>query len=333
MEDHNCQRVREVLLTELGCDRALRLRLDDALRHVGECAGCRSAVEEFESLGGVLRSPASGDGGPTGGWSAFEDRLEAGVRRAAAERRGATENGPDAIRRVRHVARRWLGPAGAVAAALVVGIGGFALERAHQRSGGPSSDAAGSQMVAGTPPVAPPSPQDVAARMRAFAEVDRVFDGRAKWLLLSGGDPELGLNPSPAADRPASADAGRREDLMLVRLKMLRRGQTVSSADVVIVAGGTATVRLNGTGGPSVRYRLTRPADGGAERVSLRAQIGADGREPEAALATEVALVPGRVVSAGQLVTPAGNYDLRVSLASAPAPAMAQPERAPERRL
>jgi hypothetical protein len=67
--------------------------------------------------------------------------------------------------------------------------------------------------------------------------------------------------------------------------------------------------------------------------VSLRAQIGADGQEPEAALATDVALVPGRVVSAGQLVTPGGNYDLRVSLASAPAPAAAQPERAPERRL
>jgi len=173
-------------------------------------------------------------------------------------------------------------------------------------------------------------PADVAQRVRAFGEVDQVFDGRTNWLMLSANATDVGLSDRPdSAAAPATqsttnistdvaAGTGRR--LLLVRLNLTSGTEVVSNADLVIVPGTSATVTVPTKHGTPVRYRVVTFADH-PKRLAVRVEMpqgGPGAMDATAVLGTSLDLQPFRETAAGRLVTHTGSYDLMVS--SAPAP-------------
>jgi hypothetical protein len=152
--------------------------------------------------------------------------------------------------------------------------------------------------------------------MRAFGEVDQVFDGRTRWLLLTGGQADVSLDDAVGKSAVPGKEKGK-EHIVMLRLDLFRDGEMVSTADLLIVAGKTAEVRLPMKDGTTLRYRL---ATSGLDpsQLGLRAELrSGGGSEAQASLATDLQLQPDRGTSAGQLIVPGGRYDVKVLYASA----------------
>ena len=214
----------------------------------------------------------------------------------------------------------------AVAAALILLAGGFWLgtfragykgyaTNTQQRVGTDIGSTVGTTAVttiANVQPFEPPARDEVMGRVQTFDEINQFFDGRTRWLLLSRGDTELGLDESTSpATRPALG-SGR---VALLRLKLLRGNDVVSDTDLLIVPGANAELVVSTSGGALLRYRVVTSASKPG-LVELRAELRpATAVEPQAALATHLQLIPDRATSAGQLVTPTGAYNLAVSYA------------------
>jgi hypothetical protein len=286
----NCEATRQLLL-DVAPDAAERRAIAAAMAHLDGCELCAQAMRQFDQVRSTLTADASAD--PAGGWEAFEARLQSSLEHQASPR---------------PILFRLLRPAGAIAAGVMLAVAGFLW--GAQRARPP---------VAKTRDVEPAtlaalSKADVTRQLRAFGEIDQVFEGRTRWLLLTNAGADVGLDENSAA---AGATRPSEEKVMLLRLSVSRGDEIVSTADLVIVPGKTAELRLPTRDGGIVRYRL---ATSGIDpsKLALRAEMrtGA-GAEPQASLGTDLLLRPDRGTDAGALITPKGKYDVKVSFAAA----------------
>ena len=258
-----------------------------SVTHVDHCAACRDAMTDYDRMRAVLQDGCAAV--PRVGWDAYSRRLQSGLAAAA---------------RPRPFLWRWIRPITAVAAGLMFLVGGFLLGSLRERQIAQGSKGFETTVAASF------TKADVARQVRAFGEIDQVFEGHTRWLLLTGGGADVALD-----DTASSPGAGGKKGIVLLRLELSRDGNVLSTADLVIVAGKTAEVHLPLSDGTSLRYRLaTSAAD--PSRLGLRAEISSSGMsEAQASLATNLQLVPDRGTTAGPLVAPSGRYDLEVLFA------------------
>jgi hypothetical protein len=321
-----CESTRQLLL-DLGGDAAGRLRVATALAHAEACPDCQVALADFDRMAAAARADdgsAANDadpadptsvGVPAGGWAGFERRMAAGI---AAGRGRPVGSG----RQWWSARPRWVSPLAGLAAAAAVAWAGFWAGRGASLTPtavSPAVDRPPATTVPQSTPGGDPAlgPADVARRVRAFGEVDRVFDGRAGWLMVSSDASDLGLvNQAISPAGPRGVGPGR--TLILVRLNLARGGVPVSDADVVIVPGATAAVTVPARGGPPVRYRIgTSAAD--PLRLSVRLEVPEGGPAGETSvLATSLSLQQFRNATAGKLTTAVGAYELTVTAAAGP---------------
>lgn len=297
----NCQETRDTLV-DFGWTGEERSRAAAAIQHLAECDACRAAAEDFERVERLLLSSRREDGVPVEGWEAFEDRLESTAR-----------HGGRAAMRPRMFRFAQFG--GALAASLLIAAVAYRL--GLSRGMGPVSVAPVER------PAAQFAPGEVSQQVRAFGEVSQVFDGRASWVVMANNASDLGLASQPVAAR----------GLLLLKLTMLRSGEAVSSADLVIVPGQSAelTVPMRDSPGQSLHYRvgtsrgeptdLTLWAEVVRSGDGIAAGLARGGRpvgaEPVAALATTLQLGDEQRLTAGRLVTSAGAYELQIAFARA----------------
>ncbi len=283
----NCNSVRDELL-QYDWDDVDRQRLTETLNHLADCDECRSAMADFDRLRLTSR-PAEGDAEPAGGWAAFENRL---------------------IDRMTRPCRRfgWVPPA--MAAALAMAVVGWGLYLGGSR-GGDSAPDRSAPSANGTAVVKALTPQEIADRVEVFDQVSEVFDHRAGWVLISDRRSDMGIGQAPT---------GKGTSLLLVRLSLLKDQSSFSSADLVIVPGHMARVSVPSQDGALVRYQLmTSETD--PKYLGLRVEVGSTNgqRDNGAVLATNLRLPSGKIVSAGQLVTSSGRYDVHVGIYEAKA--------------
>jgi hypothetical protein len=246
------------------------------VQHVERCDRCREAMADFDCVRAALKGDADPEAEPAGGWEAFEARLASGQ-----ERRGF---------------RGWTVCLAAAAALLV----GSALGWGASRYEHPSS-------MQGTGPMAKGfSSREIAEHTAAFGQVAEVFEGKTAWMLVSNTGSDLGM-----ADK--SGKSGR--EIMLLRLTMTDGQKIISQADLVMVPGQKADPVIPFVNGQKLRYRISGPS-AGSRNVAVRVQVEGveDGSNSVAALSTNLAARDSRAHSLGQLVTPAGRYELNVAV-------------------
>ena len=314
----HCDDVRTILLDH-GWDADERARIAALLRHVETCDACRAAFSDFDLLRASLR-PVTGAGAgaegadapaPPQGWDPFLEKLAPATPAPSSLRLRPRPSG---------------GRAAALAASILLAALAFQFGR---RMGASAPVAEGPRVVPSTtgsqsdarPEDAflaslTPSPADAARQADAFERVSDVFDRKASWLMTSaGGTSDVGLAPEPVP-------AGR--SLLMLRLALLHGGAVASDADVVIVPGQSATLALPTSDGGALNYRIGTSA-GEPTALTLWLEVRSpQGGEALAALATNLLVKPGERVSAGELVTTAGKYELKVGFTrtrAVPAPA------------
>jgi len=285
-EMSSCDTAQQVLL-DLDLDEPRRRQVAMSVTHVNHCAACRKSMKDCDRMRAALRDESAAT--PRAGWDAYFQRLQSGLTARA---------------RPRPVFWRWIRPMAAVAASLLFVVGGFVWGSLRERQ------------IAHAPKSVEPtvaasfSASDIARQVRAFGEIDQVFEGHTRWLLLTGGGADVALD-----DTANSPGRGGKKGIMLLRLDLSRNGKVVSTADLVIVAGKTAEVHLPLMDGTSLRYRLATSALD-PSRLGLRAELSSSGMtEPQASLATSLQLVPDRGIIAGPLIAPTGRYDVEILFA------------------
>ena len=276
----NCEQARG-LLEELAVDRGAEVLA--AIGHAGECAECQLAMEELARWQGALRGDGEHDQQPQGGWSEFEQRLRQGVRRQGA----AWVNWSIGLRRGL-----------AAAAVLLVGFGVFYGGRMSLRTVAPGETVA----AAGAPELL--SVGDVASGAAAFRQVATVFEDQAGWVVLAGGQSELGLRAGRVA--PSAV-------LTVVRLRMEGPAGASTSADLVMVAGEMATLRIGLTGQREIVWQVS----GENGQLSIWTELrDVASRRSLGTLGTTLPLkLDLRGQTVGQIVT--GHESYRVSAAMA----------------
>jgi hypothetical protein len=295
-------------LIDLGADGAARDELSLTLAHLAACEPCRQAMRDVDRVRLALTSygTSSREAEPVGGWEAFDARLIA-AQEAAARACPPTRSS---------LPHRWLRTCAAVAAAVLIAIGTFFWGRAAAGGKRPAGEA----QTVSSAKIVPLSKAEIASQLGAFGEVDQVFEGRTRWLLLTSGGADVGLEES-AASAASPAPRNGSEKIVILRLNVCRGDEVVSTADVAIVAGKTAELRVLTKDGGVLRYRvITSDLDPSklAFRAELRSGATAAGTsEPQAVLATDLRLRPDAGASAGQLIAPTGSYDVRVTYAPA----------------
>jgi hypothetical protein len=153
-------------------------------------------------------------------------------------------------------------------------------------------------------------PGEVAQQVQAFDEVSRVFDRKASWILLANGSSDMGLSSEPVID----------QKLLLLRLVMSHAGAAISTADLVIVPGQKADLTVPVGRGQSLHYQVATSVRD-PNRLSLWAELQTpQGDRPLASLATTLDLRPGEKLTAGQLVTSAGPYELSIAFSRSALP-------------
>lgn len=272
----------QLTVIELGFDPAARQRVAEALAHLETCASCRDAVGGYNRVAAILAAPAVADeAAPPSGWQAFETGLMATTPRAPTRR------------------RQWSRLTLAVAASLVIGLMGLTAGfGAWLKWNSHRTVPAGS--------IAALTPAEVSQRTREFTEINRAFDGRAGWVMLSGRQSDLGL-----AETASTVDLRP----LVLRLTLSRDGRAVANADVLIVPGQTADLTIPTLAGSQLRCRVATSASD-SSALSLRAELRAAAeQEAQAVLTTRLRLQGTMAAPAGQLVTPDGEYDLKVLFA------------------
>jgi len=283
MNDKTCGQFQEAAI---GCDLDLagRDRLLAALIHVQDCDHCQKSLDGFDQIRQVL--PDDGEAVPAGGWDAFERRMQQGIALPPQGR---------SLRRLYALAAMLM---------ICVGMGAviYSVNGQPAQSVAKATDIPGAQGAEGAT-MGLLTREDVRSPVAAFAEVSQVFDGKAQWVMVSSNGSDMGIGGSVLAggERP-----------LVARVLVLSGGRTVSSADIVIVAGQTARTRLALPQGRSVEYLLATQT-GQSRHLSLWAELSS-GRQSLASFSTELDLVGSQMVSAGQVTTVYGSYELRVAL-------------------
>jgi hypothetical protein len=278
-----CDSTREVFLYYDGL-LADRQRIIDAVDHVKNCPACQSALNEYAELQQITAPP--GDAAPTFGWAAFQTRLNAGG--------GQSRPG--------FLIARWA----AISVAASIAFLGFVIigisysNKWATRASAPATP--------GSISLAAFSPSQVPQQVEAFTKVSEAFDNKASWMLISGHASDVGITQSTVEERT----------LVLLRLTLLHGGATVSNADLILIPGQQADLTLPLDEKSVLRYSISA-STGVPTNLTLWLGIGPAGATSEtiAAMSTEMPLAPGQVISAGQLTTKSGQYELKVGFTRA----------------
>ena len=286
----SCESYRQLLL-DLGLDEAARKRTAAILAHGETCPECREAARDLDRVRAALQTFQT-DAEPTGGWAAFEQRLAANPPRPITPRWS------------------WRAPLMGIAASLLIAGVSFQLGR-MLTTGHPEPVA-----VAMPGPAFPESnafaPAQLNHEVKAFDQVSKVFDGHASWMLVSNDASDVGI-----ASHPVSATA---RHVLLLRLTVTRGGQIASDADVLVIPGQTANLNVPLSEGNSLHYRIGT-STGEPTRLGILLELNTShGGEPLAALSTQLQMQPGQKLTAGQLATSAGDYELKIGFARADLP-------------
>jgi hypothetical protein len=283
---NTCENVRE-FLGESDWDEPARRRVAEVLEHLKACPECAAAAADFDRIRSILQTAAPGI--PEGGWSAMEARLFD----ATAHRR-----------------LRWPSlSALATAALLLIAIGyGIGLATSNRTAATRSPSIAENRNTPGTSDSVAVYPQsDAAQDAKAFHEVSDVFEHRAAWLLVGDKTSDMGLS-----DQAMNGQ----QKVLLLRLTMLESGKTLSSADLAIVPGQSANLVVPGDGHKTLHYRISTTAEQ-PTRLTISTQLTSPrGAEVLAALATTLSVEPGQRLSAGNMVTSSGDYELQIAFAN-----------------
>jgi hypothetical protein len=278
-----CNEIREFLLDCDWVEEDLQ-KASDAIDHLRGCPQCSAVVRDYLRINGAVRNDQPGI--PEGGWSAMQRRLMQKV--------------PPPTR----FASPWLRTAAAILFAVVVGYG---LGR------GPASQPAiamrqGIKTVQTRPDESTGfSQQDIAQHVKAFDEMSNIFERRAAWLLVDGNTSDMGVSASPI-------DKGQ---ILLLRLTMLKSGTIVSSADLAIIPGQTASLNVPINQNAGLHYRISA-SDDQPTRLTISTQLTtAHETDVLAALATTLEIEPGRKLTAGNMVTNNGDYELQIDFGRA----------------
>ncbi|HEX4056416.1 MAG TPA: hypothetical protein VHX86_19315 [Tepidisphaeraceae bacterium] len=277
-----CEATRQILL-DLGIDESRRHDGYLALQHLENCQSCQIALREYDGISKAIDSSADVTA-PRDGWMQFEHTL------------GAKALRPE---------HRWNFPRTlAMAASLLLAIATFEIGRhfavSHDMADAVQSPGAGFTQSTRF------APHELPMDVSAFEQVSKVFDGRASWVLVSGDASDIGVAPGPIAPP---------RQVLLLRLTTSLGSQMVSDADLMILPGQTADLKVPFGKGQLLHYKI-----GASEREPTRLSIWLEvvtlrGGEALGALSTTLDVQPGQKFTAGQLVTSAGAYQLKVGFA------------------
>jgi hypothetical protein len=285
---NTCEIIRE-FLSECDWDEAARQRAADALAHLQTCPTCAAYAADYDRIRSILKPEASGI--PEGGWSAMERRL---------------------LHTTFH-RRHWLRLPTltmAMAAGLLIAIGyGIARVAMNRVPALPTLVQVDNPISQPANPIVGFFPKsDVAQEAKAFHEVSDVFEHRAAWLLVGDSASDMGVSDQPVTNQ---------EQILLLRLTMLESGKIISSEDLAILPGQSANLTVPGDRKTSLRYRIST-SDEQPTRLTISTQlVTPKGAEVLAALATTLRMEPGQKVSAGNMMTSSGNYELQIAFARA----------------
>jgi hypothetical protein len=259
-------------------DEVERAMWADVLTHTRECETCRTDLAECDRLRRTAAA-ARDPGAPEGGWEAFEERLMCSLSGRRFPR---------------------LPVFSGVAAVLAVGFAGLWLSGRSQPA----------------PPLASPmvsaqafTAQEIAEKVGAFQQVSQVFDGRAGWVLLASETADVGLRAGDASNGHGG------KDLVLLRLVLSHDGAVLSRADLVIVPGQSAELRVPSQHGQEIHYQVSIDRNDPAQ-VQLWVEVKASPGAAEALglLATTVRARPGAVLPVGEIATAGGRYRIEIGV-------------------
>jgi hypothetical protein len=275
----SCGEVREFLLqTDWSSDE--RRRATSFLQHLAQCQECQKAFKDFDEIRLTL-SPAEAPE-PEDGWETMQLRVA------------------DAIRPPQH---NWFRPMLAIAALALLAFGLF---EAGRQTGNQSHAGfvINKNKSAATEPFI--SPTEVTHNVRAFREVLQAYDGHAGWMMMSHNSADVGMISDPVAST---------KKLLVLRLELWQAERSISSADLLVLAGQSAELTLPMPSGQSLHYRIGTSTDEPV-RLSLWLELKTThGGEPLAALSTDLRLETGQKLAAGKLTTSAGEYELKIDFA------------------
>lgn len=255
----------------------------------------RAALEQIDAIRQALghRDQDDNTPAPTGGWSAFEQRLAA-----------VASSDCDTPRHRPIVA--WLGWAAAAAAIVVAAlVWSSRFDHAVLPTQPSATVHTQVQML--------PTPSELDERLRMFREVNSAFDHRTHWVAMANDHADLGLGQ--AINAP-----GR---LIVIRLTLQRPYATepASQVDLIILAGQQAVVTVPLDNGLATTYRVDTQPAGGDQRakVGVWAEIHPHGERQvvRAALAARVVYEAGHVQTVGQMVDKGQRYVLGVGFGEA----------------
>jgi anti-sigma factor RsiW len=281
---NTCEHIQEILLDGDWTESSLAEALD-ALEHLRTCPQCTAVVRGFASLRGGLQVDMPGV--PAGGWDAMEQRL---LRNVTRRRR------PDP--------RLWM----ALAASLLIALIGYGIGRWS----GPKSAIVPVAVQPSNPVAAPRvamlSQADIDRQVKAFDEVSGVFDRHATWLLVGDNTSDMGVSNS---------DIGPQRQILLLRLTMVRSGAIISNADLAILPGQQANLTVPVNSETSLRYHI-EASQQEPTRLTLSTQLTTPHHSQVlAALETTLNVEPGQRLSAGNMVTSNGEFNLEIAFGRA----------------
>jgi hypothetical protein len=154
-------------------------------------------------------------------------------------------------------------------------------------------------------------PAQLNHEVSAFDQVSKVFDGRASWMLVSDEASDVGVAPQVVSAA---------HQVLLLRLTLTLGGRIASEADLLVVPGQSANLTVPLAGENSLHYRIGTSADE-PTHLSVVLEVNTpQGGQPLAGLSTNLRVEPGQNVTAGQLSTSDGEYELRIGFARAALP-------------
>ncbi len=288
-------------------------RLETAVEHLKNCPACKAALANYAQMRDLLQAP-SNESEPAGGWSGFQDRLQPTMTHGGID--GVSSHQANMPSLAGHGTRQhttFIGwrSAMAVAASIVflalsiVGTSYLSI-RSHQ----PMQD------IPGPASLVQFKPAEVSQQVEAFAKVSEAFDNRASWMLISDHTSDVGVAEANIPERT----------LLLLRLSLLHAGAIISHADLILIPGQQADLTLPSSDGQILHYRMSAS---NAVPTTLSLWLGIENTHEKsatiAALSTQLPLAPGQVVSAGQMATVSGTYELKVGFVRAKANSGATP--------
>ncbi len=252
------------------------------LDHLRQCEQCRTALADYDQIRSVLKV-SENEGEPNGGWLALENHLFP-LRKMTPS-------------------LRWISKI-TLAASLffVLGFGGgyWWFTQKPENSG----------VFARGP--AQLSTKDINQQVAMFDQISRIYEGKAGWVAVSDKTSDVGVISDKVLSRP---------QLLLLRLTMSQKKTVVSQADLVIIPGQTAELRVPFFNDQALKYRI-RTSSSEPTNLTVWVEVEKPNQDGEviAALATTLHISSGEVRSAGQMVTSTGGYDLKIAFSKATKP-------------